>query len=307
MYGELYGYEGGSPALVKDTLEYNLGFRPDYYVRTDFDGLISIVDLLGGIDVPVHCTLSDHWPYPDENGEYPMLTLEPGVHHMDGETALWYARSRKTTSVFSRERRQQQILQAIWREIRRQNLLPHVPQLWETSQSMVQTDLDFATMLNLARIGFQLNESAVRYRNISYSHVTPWTTPQGGNVFLPNWEELEPVLQEALGPVPEARRANVAPYVEVWNGTPNTGYGSLAADRLYRAGYNAVLGIADSQSYTQTQILIFAENDKGLGLGWLQWKFGVSDDRVSHTPDPNQPYPLRVIIGADYEPCDPNF
>ncbi len=65
-YGDAYDYPGGGTALLRDTLLYNLGIRADYFVRTNFDGLIGIVDTLGGIDVPVHCRLSDHWPYPDE-------------------------------------------------------------------------------------------------------------------------------------------------------------------------------------------------------------------------------------------------
>ncbi len=89
LYGETYNYEGGGPALVRDTLLYNLGIRVDYYARTNFDGLIGIVDAVGGIDVPVHCYLSDYWPYPDESGEYPILAVEPGIHHLDGEHALW--------------------------------------------------------------------------------------------------------------------------------------------------------------------------------------------------------------------------
>ncbi len=57
-HGEATGYPGGGWANLRDTLLYNLGIQADYYVRTDFDGLIGIVDALGGIDVPVHCRLS---------------------------------------------------------------------------------------------------------------------------------------------------------------------------------------------------------------------------------------------------------
>ncbi|MBS3785059.1 MAG: LCP family protein, partial [Anaerolineae bacterium] len=46
MYGELYGYQGGGPALIQQTLLYNLGIPVDHYVRVDFDGFIGIVDIL---------------------------------------------------------------------------------------------------------------------------------------------------------------------------------------------------------------------------------------------------------------------
>ena len=303
MYGELYGYEGGGPALLQQTLLYNLGIPIDHYVRTDFDGLIGIVDAMGGVDIPVHCRLQDHWPYPDENGEYPIKVLEPGVHHMDGETALWYARSRKTSSVFVRERRQQQVLKAIWRQARSLNLLPRLPELWEQFRSMIVTDLEFGDVLMLAEIAFRLDEQNVRFRNIGYQHVIPWTTPKGGSVFLPNWEEIEPVVSEALGPVPEGRLWRTLQTVEVWNGTPNADWDQLAADRLFRQGFVAIIGQPDRRDYPQTQLIDFTSTTKGSAIPYLQWMFNVSASNVISAPDPNSIVQYRLIIGADYQTC----
>jgi LCP family protein required for cell wall assembly len=303
FYGEAYGYEGGGPALVKDTILYNLGIRVDYYTRTNFDGLIGIVDTLGGIDIPVHCRLTDHWPYPDENGEYPILTLEPGIHHLDGETALWYARSRMTTSVFSRERRQQQVLQAIWHQARDTGRLSDIPALWEQYQSMVVTDMDFAGVIELAPVAFTLQGQNVRFYNIGYGQVTPWTTPRGGSVFLPQWEAVEPVVSEAMAPAPEARMARTYMPVEVWNGTPYQDWDLLAADRLYRAGFPAIMGEPDRRDYAETQILVFSETAKGTGIGYLQSMFQVPDSRVTYQTSDAATVGFRLILGMDYQTC----
>ena len=303
LYGETYGYEGGGPALVRDTLLYNLGIRVDYYVRTNFDGLIGIVDTVGGIDIPVHCRLSDHWPYPDENGEYPVLTLEPAVHHMDGETALWYARSRLTTSVFSRERRQQQVLQAIWHEARDAGMLTRVPTLWSHGQDMVQTDLAFTDILNLAQTALTLEDQNVRFYNIGADVLTPWTTPHGGAVFLPRWEEIQPMLAEAMSPIPEARLGRTYMLVEVWNGTSNPDWDVLAADRLYRVGFSAIVEEPDRQDYAETQLIIFGESVKGTGAGYLQQMFQIPDSRVIHQPGEGSEFGFRLILGADYQTC----
>ncbi len=303
FYGEAYDYDGGGPALVRDTLLYNLGVRVDHYVRTNFDGLIGIVDTIGGVDIPVHCRLSDYWPYPDENGEYPILTMEPGVHHMDGETALWYARSRKTTSVFSRERRQQQVLQAIWREARDAGMLSRVPALWKQGRSMIETDLTFTDILDLARVALALEEQNVRFYNIGAAEVTPWTTPYGGAVFLPRWEEIQPIVAEAMAPLPEGRLNRTYKLVEVWNGTSNQDWDLLAVDRLYRAGFPAVVGEPDRQDYAATQLIIFRESIKGSGAEYLQHMFDISDDRVFHQPDESSSFGFRLIVGADYQTC----
>jgi LCP family protein required for cell wall assembly len=303
FYGEAYGYPGGGPALVRDTILYNLGIRVDYCVRTNFDGLIGIVDILGGVDIPVHCRLTDHWPYPDENGEYPILTLEPGIHHLDGETALWYARSRYTTSVFSRERRQQQVLQAIWHRARDAGMLSQIPELWQQVQGMVVTDLDFGGILDLAPTAFLLQDQNVRFYNIGRGSVTPWTTPRGGSVFLPQWEAVEPIVAEAMAPVPEARLARTYMPAEVWNGTPNQDWDLLAADRLYRAGFPAIIGQPDRRDYAATQIIVFSEYAKGTGVAYLQQMFNVPDSRVIYQTSDLATIGFRVILGADYQTC----
>jgi len=303
MYGELYNYEGGSPALVKETMLYNLGIPVDHYVRTNFDGFIGIVDTLGGVEIPVHCRLEDHWPYPDEDGEYPIKILEPGVYQMDGETALWYARSRKTSSVFAREQRQQQVLEAIWRKSRSLNILPQIPQLWEQSRSMITTDMSLADVLKLGEVAFRLEGQNVRFRNIGYQQITPWTTPHGGNVFLPNWEEIEPVVTEVLAPPPDGRLQRTLQTVEVWNGTPNGDWGRLAQDRLLRQGFGAIVGESDRWDYPQTQLIDFTSTTKGGAAGYLQWMFSIAPENVTAAPDPDAGAHYRLIIGADYQTC----
>lgn len=303
MYGEVYGYEGGGPALLQQTLLYNLGIPVDHYVRTDFDGFIGIVDTLGGVDIPVHCRLQDYWPYPNQAGEYVTMTLEPGVYHMDGETALWYARSRKTSSIFARERRQQQVLHAIWRKARSLDLLPRIPELWGQFRSMVVTDMEFGDVLTLAKVAFRLDEQNVRFRNIGYRQVIPWTTPRGAAVFLPNWGEIGLVVSEALGPVPEGRLWRTLQTVEVWNGTPNVDWDQLAADRLFREGFTAVIAQPDRRDYPQTQLMDFTSTTKGSAVSHLQWMFNVSAQNIISAPDPSVGVQYRLIIGADYQTC----
>jgi LCP family protein required for cell wall assembly/PAS domain S-box-containing protein len=302
-YGEVYGYEGGGPALVRDTLLYNLGIRVDYYARTNFDGLIGIVDTVGGIDIPVHCGISDHWPYPDEDGEYPILALEPGMHHVDGETALWYARTRMTTSVFSRERRQQQVLQALWHKLRNEMTLTQIPSLWEQGHDVVETDLALEDILDLARVAFILEDQSVRFYNIGADEVTPWTTPYGGHVFLPRWEAIQPIVAEAMAPIPMGRLRYVYKPVEVWNGTSNEGWDQLAADRLYRAGFSALVGEPDRRDYAQTQLVLFTAGTKGSGADYLQQVFGIPDSQVIHQPGDSSEFGMRLILGADYQTC----
>ena len=119
QHGISVGYPGGGPGLLKDTILYNLGIRIDHTAMVDFSGFSQIVDTLGGVDVPVSCAYTD-WrlidpsydPYNEDN--WHLYTTGPGLIHMDGDLALWYARSRQKSSDFDRGRRQQEVLRSLF-------------------------------------------------------------------------------------------------------------------------------------------------------------------------------------------------
>lgn len=303
MYGEIHDYPGGGPALMRQTLLYNLGIPVHLYVRTDFDGFIGIVDALGGVDIPVHCRLQDYWPERDASGVYPIKVMEPGYHHMDGDTALWYARSRKTTSVFCREERQQQVLYAIWRQARGAGFLTRIPELWQQLNDMIVTDIQLVDVLRLADVALRLDENDVSFRNIGAEYVIPWTTPYGGGVFLPRWDRIGPLVADVLAPVSEGRLDRAAQAVEVWNGTNRRDWDILAADRLLRQGYAAVIRAADHTDYARTTLIDFTTTSKGSALPHLQDMFGLSADDIVFAPDPDSPVRYRLIVGADYVTC----
>ncbi len=83
-----------------------------YYMFVDFDGFISLIDSLSGINVNVPQSLVDT-SYPGPNNNYITFSIQSGQQVLDGETALKYARSRHSTSDFSRALRQQLIIKAM--------------------------------------------------------------------------------------------------------------------------------------------------------------------------------------------------
>ena len=303
MYGDIYGFDGGGFGLLNQTLLYNLGITADYYIKVNFQGLKDIVDTVDGIDVPVHCHLEDYWPYPDENGEYHRIALEPGIHHMDGTLALWYSRTRKTTSVFNREERQQQVLEAIWMKAQASYLLEMLPTLYEQYGDVVETNLSWGNILSLGMIASQIEPSQVTMYNIGPQEVTYHVTAQGGSVFLPQWEALASVVDRALLPPAPSRAALASARVEVWDGTGHTDWDLLAADRLYQSGLTPVLGTGNGEHFSQTHIQVFGDHAKGTGLSSVQAIFGVPDSQVSYVGASNGNIKLRLILGSDYQVC----
>ena len=77
---------GGAPLLVQ-TIEQNTGLHIDGFVEIGFEGLVDVVDSLGGIELCPENALQD-----EDSG----LDIEAGCQTVDGETALAYSRNRKS-------------------------------------------------------------------------------------------------------------------------------------------------------------------------------------------------------------------
>jgi hypothetical protein len=270
---------------------------------------MKIIDALGGIDVVADCPLEDVFP-DDPITEDPTITNTisiptPGVYHLDGKHALWYARSRYTSvgGDLDRNRRQHRVLRGIWNKATQANALARLPELWSELSASVQTDLSWENILWLASLAPSLDSSHIQSGFIDGEALQPWTTPGKASVYVPNMEKMLEQVQETFNP-PTNVAAQAPVMVEVWNGTTNPDWDILATDRLQWGGYLVPsFGSADRADYAQTVIINFTTTPKGSRVPALMNLFKVSQANVINQPDPNSPVPYRVIIGADYNPC----
>ncbi len=96
-----YGGASGTIAAVKDLT----GVDIDHYAEINFEGLVGLVDAIGGIDVVVDEVIDD----PDAGGH-----IDEGKQHLDGEHALILARSRAyVDGDYTRQANQRKVIMAI--------------------------------------------------------------------------------------------------------------------------------------------------------------------------------------------------
>lgn len=187
-YGDARGYPGGGPALARDTVAYNLGIPIHHYIRLNFTAFEKLIDEIGGVDVFVEKTINDPL-YPDEGVGYDPFYLPAGQQHLDGRTALKYARSRHGTGDFDRATRQQQVILAARDQVVRLNQLPHLiangPEILNTLGDSVRTDLNFDQAVQLAQIVNDIPLEAYRGAVIDQSYTQPYTTDTGAQVLIP--------------------------------------------------------------------------------------------------------------------------
>jgi LCP family protein required for cell wall assembly len=308
-HGDTVEYPGGGPGLVKAALEYNFGIHVDYYARIDFAGLMHIVDSLGGIDILLDCPVEDGFP-DDPITEDPSVVTQisypkPGLYHLDGKHALWLARSRKTTSEFARSRRQHRILEGIWIKANELGFIARLPDLWKDLTTTVETDFSLDDVLWLASIGLRLEPSQISSGFIDGRYLTAWVTPGGANVLLPHTEAVLEAMAQHFNPYPFKAPQGFS-QIEVWNGSGNENWGLLAADKLFRNGFDIVDIREADKLYEKTTIVDFTSTRKGSPLPLLESLFNASTSHVTVEPlaEDGDVVPFRLIVGADYQPCD---
>lgn len=182
----------GGFTLVNEMLAYNFGFEADYYALINFWGFSDVINTLGGIDVNVGQTLTDH------RSGYGDYTVYAGNVHMDGETALWYVRSRYTSSDFDRGRRQQEVLFALMMRLISFDLVTKFPELYEQYQNTIDTNLPLSEIKPLLPVADEFLKGEIGQYAIGPAQVSNWITPGGAMVLLPNNTAIRSILLEAL-------------------------------------------------------------------------------------------------------------
>ncbi len=308
FYGEENKLEGGGFKLLLDAVRYNLGLNIDYYVRVNFTGFGDIIDALGGIDITVDCVIRD-WklksPELDKQlaDNYEIFTMEIGRWHMDKELALWYVRSRKTSSDLDRGRRQQDMLRAIWRKIRGSNMLQSLPQTWAVLTENVITNItltDAAAMLPLA---LKLDTSDIRYFTFRQLHeVKNAISPKGQAVLVPQREAITDMLQQVVLPPNASQIKPQRPTIAVINASGVPTLELVAADRLELEGFKTIVLHEDGVQFRQyDHIIDYTGATKGSPTGKIQKLLRVTDDGLEVLPDPNREYDYKVYIGSIYK------
>lgn len=313
--GDNIGWTGGGFGLIRQTILYNLGINVHYYARVDFEGFSEIIDTLGGVNVAVDCAYQD---YALIGAEVPgdaieasddgLWTLPVGYYHMSGDEALWYVRTRRSSEDFDRGRRQQQVIRAMWRQIRAggQLTLSNLPNLWNLATSLVQTDMRLDDIIGLLPLALSIDVNRIEnYTLIRTYHTTPWQTPESDFVQLPNYDALRPLLEEFYRPPPQSRLVVVGASIAVYNGTDNTNWDRVAADRLDWEGFQAMsMGAADRTDYAETVLIDRTGQQKASSLNAIARLLNVRQENIIFDPDPDREADFEVILGANYNSCD---
>jgi anionic cell wall polymer biosynthesis LytR-Cps2A-Psr (LCP) family protein len=98
-----------------------------------------LIDALGGVTIDVKQRLPIGGQADD--GSDAKGWIEVGKQKMNGYTALWYARSRHTTSDFDRMKRQKEVQAAMLKQLNPATIFTRFQEIASASKSLVKTDV----------------------------------------------------------------------------------------------------------------------------------------------------------------------
>jgi LCP family protein required for cell wall assembly len=165
-FNAAYNYYGASGAIK--AAESLLGIKISHYAEVDFDGLVDLVDAVGGVTVDVPMAIQD--------ANAGNVTVDAGVQTLDGEHALVFARSRSYVSGdFQRSTNQRLLVEALINKIMK---LPatDLPNVITKAAKCVSTDMNITDILGYAQ-AFQSHTPVTMY-----SALLPSTTADMGGV-----------------------------------------------------------------------------------------------------------------------------
>ncbi|MFC4462652.1 LCP family protein, partial [Pseudonocardia nematodicida] len=196
--------------LLQSTISYMTGLPLDYYMEVDMAGFSSMIDALGGVTVNVGAE-----PVPvggvTAGGTYttPDYYIQPGIQHLDGEDALWFARSRRDGTDYQRMGRQRCLIQAMTTQTTATEVITRFQSIAEVTRDNVSTDMPQTVLPALA----VLADEGFRLESVAFDPSLPDPESSTGffNTARPNVPYMQQVVRDAIAPPPPPPDPAAAP------------------------------------------------------------------------------------------------
>ena len=296
MYGE--DENAGATALMEEVGSI-LGVDFQYYVHINWGSLISIVDILEGIDVTL------------DEGVYDYVYFEPGVtYHLNGEDALALARTRHGTSGgdFSRGANQQKILIGIKDRVLEKDLsIIDLVNIASTLGDNLRTNFSIDELKTLAHLTFDFDFNNMRQLPLynpseGVYYVTTGILNNGISYVFPsagvgNYYAIQNYVSSQLSNDPRDRED---PSIIILNATDTVGLASEERNSLTEAGYyiNDIDNAPEDINYTE-QYTIYTNNTKPGTKEMLEDYYNITIKSIDEAPESiTRSYDFVIILGS---------
>jgi len=197
---------GGNAAAQKVSLVTGLDVK--YWLTIDFTGFRDLINSIGGIDVYVPDSFNAKYPKNDDPNVDPnwiTVRFTKGLHHMNGETAIRYARARYVLdnpaegTDFARSARQQIIIKATLAKVKKVSTWPNLFNAMSALRHTIYTNMSLADLT-----GFALNMDLNAAHRVGLSNqnvLADSTAPDGEYILVPrngDWNAIADYVKQQL-------------------------------------------------------------------------------------------------------------
>jgi LCP family protein required for cell wall assembly len=295
---------------IESTVSDTMGVPIHYHLMVDFSGFQQAVDNVGGVDINAPNAVAEDM-YNEATGKHFFLNVKPGLQHMDGQTALFYARSRHTSARgdFDRSERQRALISALKDRIISPSTFSNpqkISNLISTFGNHVQTNFSIQDLQRLAQISKEISGDKLHSLGLSDPPNNYVTTSNinGLSVVIPtagnfNFKDIQFYVRNALK---DSYLKSESANIMVLNGANKAGLASEKGQELKSYGYTITkVDNAPTRNYQKTIIVDLRNGAKKYTKNYLEKRFGVSS--VSSLPDPaiipDANTDFVIILGSD--------
>ena len=131
------------------SIENMFDINIDYFVKINFEGFVSLIDQLGGIDINVPISFCEQDSKRNFENE---ICLDKGLQHINGEQALALTRHRKTINDFIRNDNQKLVLEAIIKKASSDLSIDRLKIILNTISDNIRTNISIDKIIKLYSI-----------------------------------------------------------------------------------------------------------------------------------------------------------
>ena len=279
-------YSFGGIELTKKTVSEFLGIKLDHYIIIKIKAGTEIVDALDGLNIDVEKDMD----YDDNWGNL-HIHLKQGEHKLTGAEAVGYARFRHDEEGdWGRMRRQQQVINALVKELKRPENLLKIDKLIKIANENIETDLTPAQMLDICRCYKDFDRKNMATGII---HGYDDTNEDGLSIIIPDNNERIKLVRQLLLRQEEIIIPNGCT-VKILNGSGTEGLATELADYFEKKGYK-VSRIGDADRYDYEDSVIIPNNAKKGSIQEITNLLGYIKLEQKQEAESNEDYTL--IIG----------
>jgi LCP family protein required for cell wall assembly len=197
-----WAYQLGGAQGAIAAVESNFKVHIDDYAWIGLNGLVKVIDQLGGVKVVVtNPVMDDFYPSDLSTGDpygYYRVAVLPGAVHLDGVHALQYVRSRHgdLRGDFGRSERQQQVLLAIKAQASHLNVAD-LPTLAAAFNGEIKTSMGLGRLRQVMAMAKDFDGSGI-HRVVLVPPFTSEGYVGGQSVVLPNWGTILPLVHQSF-------------------------------------------------------------------------------------------------------------